>query len=81
VEYKESSEQEVNSLQEPALQLAATYILHQCGTKKPNDAFIQSKMKSNDSILHFLEIPLTAVATADATVGWMLVRVSFLSFA
>jgi hypothetical protein len=69
IEYTTSPELEGTPL------TAATYILHQCGTERPDDEFIQSKIRGKNSSVQFVEIPLTAVATEDSTVGWMLVRV------
>lgn len=48
-----------------------TYILYQCGTGKPDDAFTQGL---NASTTAYVEIPVTAVATGDSTAAWMLVR-------
>lgn len=68
IEYNTSPELEGTPLS------SATYILHQCGSPKPNDDLIKSTIKANTSDVHFVEIPLTAVATEDSVVGWMLVR-------
>ena len=71
IEYKSSTELEEGDF-EPGT--VTTYILHRCGTEQPDDEYIMDLVAANTSTIHFVEIPLTAVATGDSTVGWMLVR-------
>ena len=56
--------------------VATTYILHRCGSEQPSDQWIRDREAANASTMHFVEIPLTAVATGNSPVGCMLVRAS-----
>jgi hypothetical protein len=70
VQYTSTPETETSPL------ATVTYILYQCGGKEPDDAYLQELSASNGTIVNFVEIPLTAAATQDSTVGWMLVRIT-----
>lgn len=71
VEYVSSSENEIEDFGPGT---ATTYILYRCGSEQPNDEWITERVAANTSTMHFVEIPVTAVALSDSTVGWMIVR-------
>jgi hypothetical protein len=71
--FGESGETEKASEDDVPLTIdSAAYILYQCGQPQPDDQY--TKQLNATMTVHYLEIPVSAVATADSTVGWMLVR-------